>query len=136
MRKVMQLKVSVDGTQVWRRILVSANLSLRKAHGVLREALGWEGIGSYCFQQDGRVFGNPALHSDYVEDDAAFGLRYCLCLPGQSLEYVWGRWRHTIVLEDIGPGEAKSWRLVAGEGSPLPARVHDMPASAASPILH
>lgn len=117
MRKVMQLKVSVNGTQVWRRILVPANLSLRQAHGVLREALGWEGVGGYCFQQDGRVFANPALHSDYVEDDSAFRLRYCLCLPGQTLEYDWGAWKHTIVLEAVEPGETASWRLVEGGGA-------------------
>ena len=135
MRKTLRLKVSVDGTTVWRRILVPAHLSLRKAHGVLREALGWEGDASYCFRQDGREFGNQALHSEYVEDDAAFSLRHCLCLPGHTLEYAWGPWKHSIVLEEVLPGGAGPWRLVAGEGT-TPALGQGMPKSAAAPTMH
>jgi hypothetical protein len=123
MRQLMQIKVTLEGTAlpVWRRILVPAHFTLRKAHGVLVEAMGWEGGGPYHFFQDGRLFANPALHSDYVEDDAQFRLRYCLCLPGQSVGYAFGPWKHLIVLEAVTPAEAPGWRLVAGEGTCPPA---------------
>lgn len=123
MRNVLQLMVSIEGTSppAWRRILAPAHLTLRRAHRMLEEAFGRNAGASYVFAQDGRLFGDQALHDDYIEDDAAFRLSYCLCLPGHTLEYVVGPWRHSILLESMGPGQAKQWRLIEGEGAPAPA---------------
>ena len=119
MRKIYQLRVSLDGTAppVWRRILVSANVTLRQAHGVLQKAMGWDGTLEYVYRQDGREFGPPANPAVYVEDDSMFSLRYCLCLKGHTLEYAYGPWRHTILLEEVDYASGRfPWRLEEGEG--------------------
>ena len=120
-RKIYQLRVSLEGVNppVWRRVLVSANVTLRQAHGVICKAMGWDGFHGYGFQQDGRLFGRPPESEEYyVEDDSMFSLRYCLCLPGQTLEYAYGSWKHLIVLESVvweqGPFP---WRVIEGVGA-------------------
>ena len=103
MRKTLRIKVSVGGAspEAAKRLAVGAQTRLRKVHAILREALGAKGEERYCFLQDGRVFGNPALNTDYVENDATFSLRYCLCLPGHTVDYVLGRTKYTVELESI-----------------------------------
>ena len=112
--RIYQLKVSLQGTApgIWRRILVSANLTLRQASGVLRQAMGWSGTLPYCYRLDGREFGRYGSESEYLEDDTMFTLRSCLCAPGDTLEYAYGRWRHTV---ELGVGRfraipAAKWR--------------------------
>jgi hypothetical protein len=138
MPKTLQIKVTLAGTAppVWRRLVVPALMTLRQAHTVLHDVMGWQENGSYRFQQDGREFGNQALHVDYVEDDSSYRLNHCLCLPGHSVEYVFGAWKHTIVLEAIAPGVAKPWRLLAGEGACPPARGLGYEPSAGRRVLH
>ena len=103
MRKALRIKVSIAGasSQGCKRLVLSGHLTLRKAHAVLRQELGAPAECRYCFQQDGRIFANPALHRDYVEDDATYNLNHCLCLPGHTLEYVLGGLRLSIELEAI-----------------------------------
>lgn len=54
-RKVYQLKLSLGGagSAVWRRITISANVTLRQAHGVIQKAMGWNELYRYVFEQDG-----------------------------------------------------------------------------------
>lgn len=98
--------------------MVSANVTLRQAHGVLQKAMGWPAGGEYVFRQDGREFGPPGNPEVYVEDDSMCSLRYCLCLPGQTLEYAYGPWTHTIVLETIEhAGGRFPWKVMGGAGA-------------------
>lgn len=72
---IYQLKVSLEGTAppIRRRILVSASLTLRQAHGVLQKAMGWHGAMDYCYRLDGREFGRRQDESLYFEDAARGG---------------------------------------------------------------
>ena len=120
-RKIYQLRVSLEGVNppVWRRILVSANVTLRQAHGVICKAMGWHGFHGYGFQQDGRLFGRPPESEEYyVEDDSEFSLRYCLYEPGETLEYAFGSWKHLITLEAIEWAQGPfPWRVIEGVGA-------------------
>jgi hypothetical protein len=118
-RRIYQLKMSLEGAEspIWRRILVSANVTLRQAHHVLQKAMGGEGSQPYCFAQDGREFGNRQDEHVFLEDDSMFSLRYCLCLVGHTLEYRDGPWEYSIELEAIQHAEGRfPWQLVGGVG--------------------
>src|SRR4051812_44301310 len=115
---IYQLKVSLLETEsrVWRRIQVSANVTLRQAHGVLQKALAREGERPYRFCQDGREFGRS--HAGvYLEDYSMYSLRHCLCALGEMLEYHDGPWRYSIVLETIERATGPfPWRVLDGAG--------------------
>jgi pRiA4b ORF-3-like protein len=118
-RRIYQIRVSLEstGAPVWRRILVSANVTLRQAHGVLQKALGRDGKSPYCFAQDGREFGKCCDEGVYLEDDSMYSLRYCLCLVGHTLEYRDGPWKYSMELEAIQQAQGRMpWRVVDGAG--------------------
>lgn len=119
-RQVYEIKVSIEGSDppVWRRLLISANVTLRQAHGVIAKAMGWDASDWYCFRQDGREFGQlPPGGEFYVEDDARCSLRHCLCVRGDLLEYRYRSWRGSLLLEAISPAQGKSpARRLAGAG--------------------
>jgi hypothetical protein len=119
-RKIYQLKVTLQGASppVWRRIVVSANLTMRQAQGVLQKAMGWRTCGDYRFRLDGREFGRRRETSEYLEDDSMFSLRSCLCLPGDAMEYVHDGFNHAVLLETITHSTGRvPWRVVGGEGA-------------------
>jgi hypothetical protein len=125
-RSIYQLKISLEGSSppIWRRILVSANLTLRQAHGVLQKALGTNSADDYRFHQDGREFGRFRSESVYLEDDSMFSLRYSLCQTGDTLGYSDGPWKYSIVLESIVQVEGRlPWRLLDGAGTCPPAEL-------------
>jgi hypothetical protein len=138
MSKILQVKITLVGTAppVWRRIVIPGHLTLRQTQAVLHNVMGWKEGGSYRFCQDGREFGNPALHADYLEDDSSYRLSHCLCLPGHDVQYVFGAWKHSIVLESIEIRKSGPWRLLAGEGHCPPARGLGYEAVISRRVLH
>jgi hypothetical protein len=56
---VYQLKVSLRGIspQIWRRVLVPADLPLYGLHRVIQIALGWEDYHLHAFKLHGRHYG-------------------------------------------------------------------------------
>lgn len=119
-RKIYQLKVTLQGASppVWRRILVSSNVTMRQAQGVLQKAMGWRDCIDYRFRLDGREFGPYCQTGEYFEDDTMFSLRYCLCEPGDAMEYVHDGFIHCIVLEAITEASGRlPWHVLEGEGA-------------------
>ena len=119
MKKMLQVKACIKGSSppIWRRILVPASLTLLRTHAVLCEAMGWSADCPYQYHQDGRIFADPTLDFDYVEDDATYRLGYCLCLPGHTLDYWSGPWRFELTLEEIVEGARGPWKQMGGEGT-------------------
>ena len=118
-RKIYQLKVTLQGASppVWRRILVSSNVTLRQLRGVLQKAMGWRDCIDYRFRQDGREFGRYCETGEYFEDDTMFSLSYFLCVPGNAMEYVHDGFSHCIVLEAITEASGRlPWRVLDGQG--------------------
>ncbi|MGH3630151.1 MAG: IS1096 element passenger TnpR family protein, partial [Sciscionella sp.] len=54
----LQLRVSLRDTDVWRRLVVPALLTLRELHAVLQTAVGWEDYHLHLFDVDGVLFGD------------------------------------------------------------------------------
>lgn len=117
---------------------MSANATLRQAHGVLQKSMGRDGKHEYRFCQDGREFGRRRDEWVYLEDDSRFSLRYCLCMPGHTLDYWDGPWRYTITLETIHQVHGRfPWRLVDGVGDCPDAQTGSrMPLAGAPPLRH
>jgi hypothetical protein len=60
---VVQVKVWLVGISpmVWRRVLVPASFTLRALHGVIKVAMGWEGIHLYVFRLRAARYGSWEL---------------------------------------------------------------------------
>lgn len=58
---IYQIKVTLHGTRppIWRRLLVSADITLAKLHDVLQTAMGWENGHMHQFRVGQRRFGQP-----------------------------------------------------------------------------
>lgn len=61
MPDIYQLKVTLLGTRppIWRRLLVPADLTLAKLHGILQTAMGWHDCHLYEFQVGKQTYGRP-----------------------------------------------------------------------------
>src|SRR5215472_9251770 len=57
---IAQIKIWLLGMSpmVWRRVQVSADITLRELHGVIQVAMGWEGIHLYQFSLRATRFGS------------------------------------------------------------------------------
>ena len=57
---ILQVKFWLTGISpmVWRRVLVPSSFTLRELHGVIRVAMGWEGIHLYDFQLRAARYGS------------------------------------------------------------------------------
>ena len=57
---IVQVKIWLLGMSpmVWRRVQVSADITLRELHGVIQVAMGWEGIHLYQFSLRATRFGS------------------------------------------------------------------------------
>ena len=61
--KIFQLKISVEGTEplVWRRVEVSATMSLRGLHRLIQGVFFWKNYHLYVYEVDGVEYGDPEL---------------------------------------------------------------------------
>jgi hypothetical protein len=100
----LQIKVWLTGISpmVWRRVLVSASLTVRELHGVFQVAMGWEGIHLYQFRLRGARYGSLELSAGSPDvtlatlqfrKGARFLYEYDLNIP----------WRHEVRVEDRVP---------------------------------
>ena len=72
-KQIYQIKVVLAGSKpsIWRRILVSSDISLVKLHDVLQIAMGWEDCHLHQFKYQGKYYIIP----DEEFDDIAEGWR-------------------------------------------------------------
>jgi hypothetical protein len=110
MPDIYQLKVTLLGTDppIWRRLLVPADLTLAKLHGVLQTAMGWDDAHLYEFRVGKQMYGRPNPEERYF----SFGpptindrkVRLEDVLPGvrSKLVYTYDMgdgWEHAVVVE-------------------------------------
>jgi hypothetical protein len=114
---IYQIRIALDRSnpEIWRRVLVPAEISLAGFHLVIQSAMGWENEHLHQFIKNKRFytirypgdgFWNEMTNMDYEKEK----LRICdLLLKVKnkiSYEYDFGdSWIHTIVLEKIIPAE-------------------------------
>lgn len=120
---VFQFKIYLLGIspQVWRRVLIHPDSSLRDLHGVIQAVFGWEGYHLHQFLLHGTWFGDgPASCGDERRPLNSFRLR-----ARERFQYEYDftdRWLHEIRLEKLVPVRPKSLApfCVAGSGQTPP----------------
>jgi Plasmid pRiA4b ORF-3-like protein len=60
-REIYQIKITLLGSTppIWRRLLVSAGMTLEQLHDVLQAAMGWENCHMHDFRIGKQRFGKP-----------------------------------------------------------------------------
>ncbi|MGB7169107.1 MAG: plasmid pRiA4b ORF-3 family protein [Acidobacteriaceae bacterium] len=112
-REVCQLKVTLRGTRppIWRRLVVPADMTLTRLHGVLQTVMGWQDSHMHEFRVDGQRSAVRSGHIGEVLTEAGSSLTYTYDL-GDS-------WEHSIVLEK---------RFAGGDGTEYPVCVEGQQA--------
>jgi len=103
-----QLRVTLLGTNppIWRRIAVSGGISLGHLHGVLLQAMGWDGGHMHLFHLGKTDYGETHPELEHVEDQ--WEVRLCDVAPKAKKRFVWeydmgDTWLHEIFVEKIDP---------------------------------
>src|SRR5579863_1192071 len=112
---ICQIKVMLLGTRppIWRRLLVSADITLAKLHDVLQAAMGWENSHMHQFRVGQRRFGQPEptdpfMRRPRVESERTVRISALLAEPGAKMTYLYDLgdgWEHVIVLEKLLPAD-------------------------------
>jgi hypothetical protein len=138
---IYQLKIALSGFRppVWRRVLVSSDVTLSVLHEVIQLAFAWDGEHLHVFTADGQGYADPFFELYDCTDEDAVRLASVLPRPGVSIDYRYDLgdcWDHTITLERIldrdavlghpscvaGRGDApvEDWTEESGEPPTLP----------------
>ena len=105
-----QLRISLDRTPIWRRVVVPESLTLASLHLIIQQAMGWENRHLYVFEVGAKKYGPDDLDDDTVTLKSVF--------KGGSIGYVYDFgdwWEHTVTLEQI-TFQLVDKLVVAGEG--------------------
>ena len=117
----VQLRVSLRDTEVWRRVLVPASMTLRQLHAVLQTAMGWEDYHLHLFDVDGVLYGDvEEIEGWPLGDEETFTLAHAADAVREFVyEYDFGdSWHHDIVIEQTMPSVgAGTPHLVDGAGA-------------------
>lgn len=103
--KFYQLKVSLAYIQpeIYRRIVVPANISLDRLHDVFQIAMGWKNYHLHLFLMAGmKLTEDPETEADGVEEGLV-RLNMLMQKKGNEFKYVYDfgdDWMHEIVVED------------------------------------
>jgi hypothetical protein len=108
---IYQLKVTLRHSKpaIWRRVLVTASVSLSELHAILQVSMGWKNRHAHLFVVNGGEFGPQGLVGEElpgVRNERDIKLSELLKKPKQKLmyEYDFGdSWEHQILLEKILP---------------------------------
>jgi len=107
--EILQIKVTLLGSdpEIWRRLLVPANLTLAALHKVLQVAMGWDNSHLYEFRKGKELYGRPNPEERFfnmprTDDDRKVQLDDVLLRVGSNFVYTYDMgdsWEHVIVLE-------------------------------------
>jgi len=125
-KPIYQLKITLKEIEppIWRRVLVSGNVSIKTIHKVIQIAMGWTNSHLHMFVlPDGQTFSDPffeMLDDPAPEDETRVKLRKVA--PNVEFRFVYeydfgDSWEHEILVEDIiSPGPSgRVPRCIAGE---------------------
>src|SRR3989344_8735219 len=104
---VLQLKITLNGIKpkIWRRFLVSDNISFHQLHNIIQDAMGWGNYHLYSFIIDGVRIELPDEEA-YSESKNSKKIKLFnyLTEEKQKLEYDYDfgdGWRHELIVEKI-----------------------------------
>jgi len=118
-----QLKITLSGIRppLWRRVLLSPEITLGKLHRILQTVMGWKDAHLHRFLQDGKTYSDPSCElGDAVLDERRVTLGQILTEPGSRLvyEYDFGdSWMHELVCEEIAASDEKAPYAICTDGA-------------------
>ena len=102
-----QLLIELEGIEpkIWRKVLVSPDVTMRQLHHTIQVAMGWENIHLYKFD----VNGEEITQMDFVEsedfiEDHEVTLSSYMANEGDKMVYSYDfgdHWVHAVILEKI-----------------------------------
>jgi len=113
--RIYQLKVTLKDIKppIWRRILVPADITLRRLHDVLQAAMGWTDSHLHIFEvgPEPTYFGDPEIVEDWPDLRLERATKLSRVAPTASAKLVYeydlgDGWRHDIVVEKVLPAQA------------------------------
>jgi len=135
MKENFQIKITLRDSQpvIWRRILVSSDVTLRVFHRVLQEVMGWENAHSHRFTFKKQDYGRPFTDGKLrIRNDAVLRLGTAVTGRGQCFiyEYDFGdSWEHYCVVEKVIPADESTplTLCIGGERACPPEDVGGIP---------
>jgi hypothetical protein len=123
---IYEIKITLNGSKpaIWRRIQVSADVTLFKLHRIMQEAMGWTNSHLHQFFVGNDTYKMREQRADFGTDDSSKNerttkLRQVVSGDGFRFRYDYDfgdNWKHTLVVERVLAPEngAKYPRCVAG----------------------
>jgi hypothetical protein len=105
----LQLKLTLVDAEplIWRRLLVTNQISLKRLHESIQAVTGWDDPHQHDFIVDEKCYGQPALGEVVpVENEALFRLHSLPLLKGTSFTYVYDfgdHWEIEVKVEQVLP---------------------------------
>ena len=101
-----QLRVTLQdiGPEVWRRVLVPGELTLRELHWVVQTVMGWTNSQTHVFSIGKKTFSDLEMEVKHARDEAKARLAKVAPKAGRSFEYEYDprdHWTHTLEVESI-----------------------------------
>src|ERR1035438_8605466 len=121
--RLHQIKVELAAVRppVWRRVLLSPEITLGRLRRVVQAVMGWEDRHAHAFVRDGRTYSDPRLELDgNVMDERRVSLGEVLAEPGSRLiyEYDFGDdWKHELLCEGLVESDAKTLYAICADGA-------------------
>ena len=108
--------------EVWRRLQVPSNFTLRRLHVVLQHAMGWKVAPQHLFRVGSSLFGMPSEGSGALKDSRWVTLQDLLARKETAFTYEYGpgtRWIHQVRIEGLHDGNSTDQRpaCLAGAGA-------------------
>ncbi len=106
---IYQIKITLQGSKppIWRRLLVSSDISLSKLHQIIQTAMGWWDSHLHQFIVGDVYYGVP-LPEDWYEIKNERRAKLSQIAPQERSKFVYeydfgDGWRHAILVERILP---------------------------------
>src|SRR5262249_9091877 len=105
---------------VWRRLSIPVNLTLRRLHSVVQQAMGWRDAHPHRFRVGETLLGMPASVTDRMKDSRWVTVQDLISARIGTLYYDYGpdaRWVHELWIESVDGGTPGNQRptCLAGE---------------------
>jgi hypothetical protein len=109
---IYQLKVTLKETKppIWRRVLVPANVTMRRLHDILQVVMPWQDMHLYMFEVGRSYIGEPDPEEDWREVRPAKTTKLSEVAPAAGAKFVYeydfgDSWRHDILVEKVLPAQ-------------------------------
>jgi hypothetical protein len=86
---MIQFRLSVRDVkpEIWRKLLVSSDVTLEKLHTILQVLMGWKNHHLYAFVIDEKRYSPPNPDDDHIENNNLIQTKLS-SIPGKSLEAI------------------------------------------------